>query len=452
MSLLGWLGRTLGLTTAKFWSAYAGADRSWSGEPSTSFGAMQIAAVWRAVRLEAETGGTLPLNTYEIPAEGGDPVLVRDGPYDDLLRISPNADMTTTEFWEAMIGAARLVGNAYALKHRAGKSGNRVVSLEVLDPETTEPFRRQSDHSLRYRGKDSAGNPLGSFEDGIPASEIFHLKGFSFGADLGLSMVQYGAQSFGAIRAAHKTAARIFRSGLGTSGTVEYDGVLPNETERAKLEKIFQDFQGTDSSTKLLLLEGGMKYNRMSMSAVDAELLSTIRFGIEEIARWADMPPVLLMHSAEGVTQWGSGIEAIILAWLQLGLRARLTRIEKTIGKRLIEPTDQRRFFVKFNIDALLRGDAASQAALFGAAAQNGWLTRNEIRKLLDLPRVDDPAADQLTVQVNLTLLKDLGSQQQQQATAARNALMTLLGLEPQNDNKVRVAPGALAKITENAA
>lgn len=435
MSLLSWLGRTLGLSSSRFWASYAGTERSWSGEPSTSFGAMQLAAVWRAVRLEAETGGTLPLNTYENPANGGDPVLVRDGPYDDLLRISPNADMTTTEFWEAMIGAARLVGNAYALKHR---SGERVVSLEVLDPETTEPFRRKSDYSLRYRGKDSAGNPLGTFEDGIPASEIFHLKGFSFGSDLGLSMVQYGAQSFGAIRAAHKTAARIFRSGLGTSGVIEYAGTL-NEPDRDKAEKIFADFQSTESTTKFMLLEGGMKFNRVSMSAVDAELLSTIRFGIEEIARWADMPPVLLMHSAEGVTQWGSGVEAIILAWLQLGLRARLTRIEKTIGKRLIEPKDQRRFFVKFNIDALLRGDSVAQAQLFGAALQNGWMTRAEVRKLLDLPPSTDPNADKLTVQVNMTLLKDLGSQQQQQASAARNALLQLLGLEPRNDGKVRV-------------
>lgn len=429
MSILSWLGRTIGLTGgfSKFWATFAGVDQSWSGELMTSDKAMQLSAVWRAVRLEAETVGTLPMNTYENPANGGDPVLVRDGPYDDLLRISPNVDMTTTEFWEAMVGAQRLVGNGYALKHRLG---GRVVSLEVLDPELTEPFRRPSDHSLRYRGRDSAGNPLGDNpSDGVPASEIFHLKGFSFGGDRGLSMVQYGAQSLGTMLAGNKTAGRIFRSGLGTAGFIEYGGTL-NEPDREKLEKILASYQGTNSTDKLMVLEGGMKFNRVSMSAADAQLLMHIRFGIEEIARWADMPPVLLMHSAEGVTQWGSGIEAIILSWLQLGLRARLTRIEKTIGKRLIEPRDQRRFFVKINIDALLRGDSQSQAALFSAAAQNGWLTRNEIRRLLDLPRFNDPAADQLTVQVNLTHLKDLGSQNAQQATAARNALLQLLGLD----------------------
>jgi len=446
MSLLSWLGRQISLTLGfkKFWATFGGAEESWSGEIVTSDRAMQIAAVWRAVRLEAETVGTLPLNTYEQPADQrADPVLVRDGPYDDLLRISPNVDMTTTEFWEAMVGAQRLVGNGFALKHR---SGPRVASLEVIDPETTEPYRRTSDNALWYRGNDSARNPFD-----VPASEIFHLKGFSFGSDRGLSMVQYGAQSLSTIIAGNKTAGKIFRSGLGTSGFIETQSVFNDPADRKKLEDIFAKYQGTNSPDKLMLLEGGMKFNKVSMSAVDAELLATIRFGIEEIARWADMPPVLLMHSAEGVTQWGSGIEAIILAWLQLGLRARLTRIEKTIGKRLIEPKDQRRFFVKFNIDALLRGDAASQAALFSAAAQNGWLTRNEIRRLLDLPRFPDVAADQLTVQVNMAFLKDLGSQNQQTAQQARNALLQLLGLEVDPQNGVRVPGSALAKILEKA-
>jgi len=385
--------------------------------------------VWRAVRLEAETVGTLPLNVYEQPADGSDPVLARNNSYDDLLRISPNADLTTTEFWEAMVGAARLVGNGYALKHR---NGGVVTSLEI--PDSAEPFRDKN-NALRYRGKDSADNPFD-----VPSSEMFHLKGFSFGGDEGLSMVSYGAQSFATMLAANKTAGKVFASGLGTSGLLEYNGSL-SETERDKLEKILVQFQGTHSTNKVLVTENGMKFSRIGMSSVDAELLSTVRFGIEEIARWADMPPVLLMHSAEGVTQWGSGIEAIILAWLQLGLRARLTRIEKTIGKRLIEPKDQRRFFVKFNIDALLRGDSASQAQLFSQLVQNGIKSRNEIRRLLDMPRDPDPAADLLTVQVNMTFLKDLGSQNEQAAQQARNSLLGLLGLsaDPKNEGGVLI-------------
>jgi HK97 family phage portal protein len=179
----------------------------------------------------------------------------------------------------------------------------------------------------------------------------------------------------------------------------------------------------------MMILEAGMTFNGITMKPVDAELLATMGFSVEEIGRWLGMPPILLGHSSAGQTNWGTGIESIIGAWYTLGLRAKLTRTEKAITKRLFDPGDRFKFFPKFNVDGLLRGDSASQAALFSAAAQNGWLTRNEIRKLLDLPPKE--GGDELTVQVNLTLLKDLGSQNKALATQAKNALLQWL-----NDNE----------------
>lgn len=419
MSLLSWMGQRIGLGTRfrRFWAAFAGGG-SGAGVPVTQETVMQIAAVWRGVRLEAETVSTLPLNIYENPPGGGDPVLVRDpgNAYDAVLRLSPNEDMTHTEFWEAIVGSSRLVGDGYARKHH---SAGRLVALELLDKQFCQPFRVPETGALRYRGTDSRNRPFD-----LPASEIFHLKGFSFGTDEGLSVVQYGALSLGTVIAGNETSAKIFRSGLSTAGFIETAQVL-NEGDRDKLEKIFERYQGTNAPDKLMILEGGMKYNRLSMTSADAQLLSQLQFGIEEIGRWLGMPPILLGHSAGGVTQWGSGIESIIQAWLQLGLRAQLKRIEDAIWKRVIEPADRARFFVKFNIDGLLRGDSAAQAALFGAAAQNGWLTRNEIRRLLDLPA--KPGGDELTVQVNMALLKDLGATNPALAQQAKAALESYL-------------------------
>jgi HK97 family phage portal protein len=440
MSIRQWIGQTLGLGLGfrKFWAMVGMGDESWSGEEVTADRALQIPAVMRGVRLEAQTVATLPCNTYENSTRSVDPVLVRDGPYDHLLRISPNADQTTCEFLEAIVGASRIVGNGYALKRRNGVG--MPVALELTEPNRTEPYRDENKR-LKYRGHDQNGDRFDVF-----AADMLHVKGFSFGGDRGLSVVEYGAQQLGTQIAANKTAGKIFRSGLGTSGFIETKTVL-DAPERTKLEKIFARYQGTKAPDKFMLLEGDMKFTRTSMSAADAQLLLQIQFGIEEIARWLDMPPVLLMHSAQGVTQWGTGVEAIILAWLQLGLRAQLTRLEKTIVKRLFEPVDQGRFFVKFNIDALLRGDSAAQAALFSQALQNGWMTRNEVRRLLDLPLSTEPGADELTVQVNMTYLKDLGAQSQQTAQQARVALMQLLGL----DTDPTTGQITIQKKTENA-
>lgn len=421
MSLWSWIGRRIGLSSTAFWSSWAGASDS--GEVVTAEKLTQLAAYMRGVRLWATTISTLPLNVYEQPRDGGDPVLIRDpqNQYDRLLRLQPNEDETASEFWEAIVGAERLVGNGYALKHRIG---TRVVSFEILDSQATEPYRDQQTFALRYRSKDRRGNPVD-----VAASEVFHLKGFSFGGDAGMSPVQMGANSIGNLISANKASGKMLRSGLSSSGFLETGAVL-NDPDREKLTKIMSEYAGSNNAGKMMILEGGMKYNRLSMSAVDAQLLLQVGFGIEEVARWLDMPPILLGHNSAGGTMWGSGVESIIGAWYTLGLRAGIKRVENAINKRIIEPKDYGRFFVKYNVDGLLRGDSAAQAALWSAAAQNGWLTRNEIRKLLDLPAM--PGGDDLTVQVNLTLLKDLGSADKRVAQDAKLALLTLLGITPE--------------------
>lgn len=413
MNLREYIGKTLGLQgpTAKLLLNYFGGS-TWADQSVTPASAMQIAAVWRAIKLKASTVGTLPPNIYEDTAQGAK--LVRDQvtPYDTLVRVSPNADQTRVEFWESIVGAEALLGNGYALKKRVGK---RVVALELLNPQASGPFRN-SQNALRYRGYGFHGE---HYPDLAP-EEVFHLKGFNFGTDEGLSAVSYGAQSLAMTIAANKAAAKIFKSGLSASGFLETGQVLGPD-DRDRLNKIMAEYQGNDASDKMMILEGGMKWNRLSMSAVDAQLLSTMGFNIEEIARWFGMPPILLGHSSDGQTMWGTGVEAIIQAWYTLGLRADITRIETAFGKRVIEPADQGRYYLKFNVNGLLRGDSETQARIAASLAQNGLRNRDDLRALDDLPPIPDGSGQKYTVQSNLVYLDKLGAdtgQTQQQAFA----------------------------------
>lgn len=424
MSLWSWLGRRIGLGTQfnAFWSEFGGGSSD-AGEIVTASRVQNIPAYMRGVRLYGTTISTLPINLFEQAAPGAEPQIVTDpvNDYYRLLKLSPNEDQTPSEFLEALIGGEKMVGNGYARKQRIGK---RTVALDLLDPQTTQTHRRRQDFALYYRGVDRAGNPFD-----VPASEIVHLKGFSFGGDEGMSPVAAGANALGNLISANKASGKMLRSGLSSSGFLETGAIL-NDPDRDRLQKIMDRYTGSDNAGKLMILEGGMKYNRLSLSAIDAQLLLQIGFGIEEVARILDMPPILLGHTSNGQTMWGTGVEAVIQAWYTLGLRAEIKRVENCLNKRLIEPKDFGRFFYKFNVDGLLRGDSAAQAALFSAAAQNGWFTRNEIRKLLDYPPME--GGDDLTVQVNLTLLKDLHAQNQNTAAEARNALLALLGITPE--------------------
>jgi hypothetical protein len=200
----------------------------------------------------------------------------------------------------------------------------------------------------------------------------------------------------------------MFKSGLTSSGFIETGQVI-NETDRPRLEQVLSEYQGSDNAGKLMILEAGMKYTAISMSAQDAQLLASRGFNIEEIARWLGMPPVLLGHNGAGSTMWGTGVEQIIQAWYTLGLRALLHRIEQAIQKRVIAPADQARYYVKFNVEGLLRGDSAARANLYSVFVQNGIMTRAEVRELEDLEPYAGKGADKLTAQVNLTTLEHIG-------------------------------------------
>jgi len=182
---------------------------------------------------------------------------------------------------------------------------------------------------------------------------------------------------------------------------------------------------GSRNAGKLMVLEAGLKYDRLALSPVDAQMLENKRFSVEEICRWWGVPPVIIGHAAQGQTMWGSGVEQILLAWLTLGIDPFCDRIEARIKKQLIRPTGNRRRYAEFNREALLQMDSKSKAAFLSTMTQNGLMTRNEGRAKLNLPRKG--GGDELTAQTNLAPLGQLGAPSE--SNAARAAMRAFLGI-----------------------
>jgi HK97 family phage portal protein len=186
--------------------------------------------------------------------------------------------------------------------------------------------------------------------------------------------------------------------------------------------------EGIEGQGKALVVPPGFEWGTFNISPKDAELLMTRGFNVTDVCRWMGVPPILVGHSAEGQTMWGSGVEQIILGWLVLGLRAYLKRIEAAVNLRLLSDADRSKgIFFEFNFEGLLRADSAGRASLMSTLAQNGLRTRNELRKLDNMPPMD--GGDQLTVQSALVPLDQIGAQQQG-AEAVRNSLRAWLQQE----------------------
>lgn len=364
-------------------------------------GAMQIAAWWACVRLIAETIATLPLGVYEKQSDGSKGA-ASDHPLYGLIHDSPNADQTAVEFWEGVVLALCVNGNAFARKER--RADGTILALTPL-PSSPEVMHVDRDERgfLRYR------YTYRGLTETRGEDDIFHVKGFGDGGDLGLSPVSFARQTLGLAEAVAASAGATFRNGMKSSIFFKAPaGVKMTPENRKDFRETFIDpYVGATASASAGVLEHGFDVTTVSLPPRDAEMLMSWKFSVEEICRWLRVPPVLVGHAGEGQTMWGSGVEQIMLGWLTLGLRPYLTRIEQAIRKRLILPAERGRFYAEFNVEGLLRADSAGRATLQASNAQNGIRTRNELRAMENLPPVD--GGEVLTVQSNLLPLNMLG-------------------------------------------
>jgi len=354
--------------------------------------AMQISAVWAAVQLKSTTLASLGLDFYRMTNDGRES-------YDDhhlakLFRGKVNRYQTRMEFFETLGLNLYLTGNAYVLKQT---SGGQIIGLVPLMSSQME-VELMRDGSVVYTYTDGINVTAYSEES------IWHVRLFGNGIK-GLSPLQYARNSIGMAIAGEDWATKLVGNGGKPTGVLTYDRVLTPAQREQMREKFAALKEGT--SDAMMILEAGMQYQQVSLSPQDIQLLDARRFQVEDIARFFNVPSVLI-NDTSGSTVWGSGIEQIITGWYKLQFRSELERLEDSIKANLLPTTEFRTGAVdcEFNFEELLRTDFKTRVETGARAVNAGLMTRNEWRKLEWLPPVD--GADELTAQVNLTPLDEL--------------------------------------------
>ncbi|MEM7935548.1 phage portal protein, partial [Morganella morganii subsp. sibonii] len=155
---------------------------------------------------------------------------------------------------------------------------------------------------------------------------------------------------------------------------------------------------------KIMVLEGGMKYNNVTMNPEAAQMLESRTFSIEEICRWFRVPPFMVGHM-DKQSSWASSVEGMNMQFLTNTLRPLLVNIEQEISRCLLNDDDD--YYAEFSVEGLLRADSAGRSAYYTTSLQNGWMSRNDVRRLENLPPID--GGDIYTVQLNLTPIDQLG-------------------------------------------
>lgn len=390
-----------------------------SGIIVTPASAMTLSAVWACVWLNARTMASMPLELKRYAANGAGK-LELDDPLYEVLRWRPNAKMTAYEFWVAMWAGVLLWGTGYAYKQRIGA---RIVGLDPLRPEFMTVYQKESGE-VRYRYDDPRA------PDDFAADDVFVLRERTLDGISGASVVEFARNSMSVARSGELAASRTFKKGLNASGFLKVDKFL-KKAQREEFQASIEEFAGDGpKSGGTMVLEGGVGYQQLSMKPLDAELLASRQFSVEDVCRWFSTPPILIGHASAGQTMWGSGVEQIFSGWLRLSLRGYVEAAQQAVRASLIRPADRAELYAEYDLDQLLAPDSQARSTLYSTQVQNGLKTRNEIRE-----KEGDPAmegGDQLTIQSNLMSLAQLDSQNStgggtQAAQKLRDALLEFM-------------------------
>ncbi len=356
---------------------------STSGKRVNERSSMQMTAVYSCVRILSEAVAGLPLHFYRYTDNGGKEKAA-DHPLYFLLHDEPNPEMTSFVFRETLMTHLLLWGNAYSQIIRNGKG--EVMALYPLMPDRMN-VERDSKGQLYYEytvSMDDAPTVKGSTVV-LPPSEVLHIPGLGFDGLVGYSPIAMAKNAIGMAIACEEYGAKFFANGAQPSGVLEHPGTLKDPS---RVRESWQStFGGSHNANKVAVLEEGMKYTPISISPEQAQFLETRKFQINEIARIFRVPPHMVGDLEKSSF---SNIEQQSLEFVKYTLDPWVSRWEQSMARSLLTPEEKKQYFVKFNVDGLLRGDYQSRMNGYAVGRQNGWMSANDIRELENLDRIPE--------------------------------------------------------------
>ena len=352
-----------------------------SGKTVTERTAMQMTAVYSCVRILAEAVAGLPLHLYKYTDDGGKEKAI-DHPLYRLLHDEPNPEMSSFVFRETLMTHLLLWGNAYAQVIRNGK--NEVIALYPLMPNkmTVDRDSHGQLYYSYYRGSDEAIRDTQNTVI-LKPSDVLHIPGLGFDGLVGYSPIAMAKNAIGMAIACEEFGAKFFANGAAPSGVLEHPGTIKDPS---RVREAWQSqFGGSSNSGKVAVLEEGMKYTPISISPEQAQFLETRKFQINEIARIFRVPPHMVGDLEKSSF---SNIEQQSLEFVKYTLDPWIIRWEQSMMRVLLSLDEKKEYFIKFNLEGLLRGDYQSRMNGYSIARQNGWMSANDIRELENLDRI----------------------------------------------------------------
>lgn len=369
---------------------------SWLTSTSTP---MLLSAVYRCVDLISDSIAVLPLETYKIDSEGFKAPM-RDSNLYEILNLEPNENMNRFVFFKTMMASVLLKGNAYAYIER--DFSNNVQQLIYIPADRVNIGYVEIDGIKRKRYQ------VMDFDYPLPKiihpRDMIHVMNFSYDGAIGVSTLTHAANTMAIANNSEAHASGFFKSGGNVGGVLTIDGVRLTKEQK---EQNYREWEArtntiTGKPNGVVILEGNQKYQPITISPKDSQLLESRQFNVIEICRFFSVSPVKVFDLTKSSY---STIEATQLEFLNDTLLPVITKFELEINRKVFIGKERLRMRAEFNTSALLRADKASQAAYWNTMFQIGAASPNEVRREINLGKVD--GGDKTFVQVNVQTLEN---------------------------------------------
>lgn len=356
-----------------------------SGASVSHASALDVSVVMACSRVIAEGIAQVPLKLYR--QEGNNVIPATDMPLYRVLHRKPNDWMTSFEFRETMALHCILTGSAFAFINRL--RGN-VVELIPIEPGRVS-VKQEDDYRLTYKVTAPNGNVIE-----LPQDAIWHWRGPSWDGVVGMDIVKKAREAIGLAMSTEESHSRMQRNGAAMGGVYSVEGNLNGEQYekmRAWLEK---NFDGIANVGKTKLLDRSAKFYPSSMTGIDAQLLETRKYQIEEVCRFMRVMPIMVGYSDKASTY--ASAEQMFLAHVVHTLSPWYQRIEQSAECQLLtDKQAEQGYFAKFNAAGLMRGSHKDRAEFYAKALGSGgspaWMTADEVRALEELNPMGGAAA-----------------------------------------------------------
>ena len=313
----------------------------------------------------------------------------------DIVGFEPNSNMTSCQFFKTMEACRGTEGNNYALKVY-GPDGT-LAGLRPLDPLRVKPVLEEGSHELWYKI-----TPERDSEYYLHNFYVIHVPFISANGYSGVNPVSVLFNTLSYNDEIQTFSISQLQRGINAQVVVEAPANLGLKQREDMVSDLMETYRETGGN--VLLLESGVTAKALSLSPVDSKLFEVEKISRSRVAMVYNIPPHLLGDYSD--TSFGSQ-EQQMLEFLMLTMLPIVTAYEQELNRKLLTRDERRRgYHFVFDMNAILRADAATRADVHQKAIRGGWETPNEARS--DYGRDKDPNGHKLLVSRDLTTLEYL--------------------------------------------